>query len=46
MFETRSQMVFGHFNNNHEFLPSPEQILFAIILAQINEFASDVYEDN
>ena len=38
-------MVFCHFNNSYSFLPSPEQILQGIILAQMNEFKSELFED-
>ena len=31
-------MVFGYFNNDFGFLPTPDQILYGIILAQIDEF--------
>ena len=31
-------MVFAHFNHRHGLLPSPEQILHGIVLAQIDQF--------
>ena len=34
-------MVFGHFNETQSVLPTPNQILYGIILAQIYEFKND-----
>ena len=31
-------MVFGHFNNSLGILPTPEQILHGLVLAQIDQF--------
>ena len=38
-------MVYGHFNNDHALLPSPEQILQGIVEAQIDEFQKERYEN-
>ena len=43
-FKSRREMVFSNFNNNHKFLPTPNQILLGIIKAQINEFMSGKFE--
>lgn len=45
MFKTRDDMIFGHYNRNYSFLPSPEQILKGIIQAQIDQFADENVED-
>lgn len=34
-------MVYGHFNTTVDFLPSPDEILFGIIQAQIYNFMED-----
>ena len=39
-------MVFGHFNETQSVLPTPNQILYGIILAQINEFKKDDKNNN
>ena len=46
MFQSRKQMVFENFNRFVPMLPSPEQILHGIILAQINEFRTVSYEND
>ena len=35
-------MVFGHFNSTVGLLPTPEQILYGIVLAQIYQFENKV----
>ena len=37
-FRSRRLMVFAHFNHSLGILPTPEQILHGIVLAQINDF--------
>lgn len=37
-FDSRRQMIYGHFNHDIGLLPSPEQILFGLILAQVSYF--------
>ena len=34
-------MVFGYFNRSRAILPTPENILYGIVLAQIDEIKSD-----
>lgn len=38
-------MIYGHLNHNHAFLPSPEQILSGIILAQVDQFRDEDLEN-
>ena len=33
-------MVYGHYSKSISYLPTPDEILYGIILAQINEFKS------
>ena len=44
-FKSRRLMIFGHFNKSLGFLPTPEQILYGIVLAQIDQFANESLED-
>ena len=40
-FGSRARMVFGHFNRTQGILPTPEQILFGIVLAQVDQLKHD-----
>ena len=40
-FGSRGRMVFGHFNRTQAILPTPEQILFGIVLAQVDQLKDD-----
>ena len=40
MFKSRRLMVYGHFNRSLGILPTPEQILNGIVLAQIDTFSN------
>ena len=39
-------MVFGHFNNSIGFLPTPDQIMYGIVLAQIEDFSGESIENS
>ena len=44
-FGSRARMVFGHFNRTQGILPTPEQILYGIVLAQVDKLKHDSQTD-
>lgn len=44
-YKTRRNMVYANFNQNLSFLPTPEQILSGLVLAQVSQFSSEEYSN-